>query len=548
MNKIIWLISLTLILTCLTWPLETLANNPRILDSERLDNLSTDEVYPKIESDIKEPEVKIKPALLPDNFIIKRLSIINSTLSNDAKLKLIRKWHNKPIKDDDLKTIANELKKIYKENDFALYTVVIPKQTFQKGNVILAVVEGRIKSVELTSEEGKNTGLIKEYLKILTKETPLKKSTLERQLILIKEIPGIEMKARFKGTKKPGEITLVLDIEQEAYDVALSYNNFGPDITGMGQFETKLTLYDLPINNSQTAFIYGFPDDLERYSFYGIRHKKIIGSSGASLNLSGNLLKTTPPDSDSEGKAHILSAQLIHPFKRTYKNSVLGFLSIDVLNSENAVLGQVEVSEKTRNIRSGLSISKTFEDGSKFSAQPILSMGLNGFNAKTFDRVYGDPSYIKGNLKLQYQKELIWNFSTTLSSSFQYGNGALPSSEQITYGGKQFGGGYRSSNFASDDGALGKIELRHNISNYYNSTLFPSIQAYTFLDGALLHNRDSSFLKGSANASSGGLGLRFSVLDKAVFQIQGGYPLSGRDDGFEYQDDWLLTLSLRSLF
>lgn len=109
-------------------------------------------------------------------------------------------WRNdigKAVSILHLYEIAAAITARYRSDGYALSRAYIPAQEIENGVAHIAVVEGYIGDVRFDGEMPKSH-LLKEAYRRLTSERPMNIKTLERQMLLLNDLPGIDFKAVLK--------------------------------------------------------------------------------------------------------------------------------------------------------------------------------------------------------------------------------------------------------------------------------------------------------------------------------------------------------------
>lgn len=526
------------------------AEAPRLIDNNRLDN------RPPAARPSGAPVSAAKPdlqglAAIKAHFRLDRLEVEGSTLPPADLNQIAARWHGRVIEGPDIATLAQQLANLYRKRDYALFSILVPKQSFARGRLRLVAVEGRVSDVVIGGDTKGDLSLVTAYGQKIAAENPLRQSTLERYLLLMSDIPGLTVGSRFAASGRPGEVVLQLQLKQKKFDAGLSYNNLGPGITGKSQFAASGQLNALLRQGERSEFTYGFPDDFHLYHLYQLAHAEPIGTEGMTAELTAAYLETRPDGATTTGTGLTLGAALDYPFLRSQKTNISGTAGFDMLNNENAVLGQVSTTERTRNLRGGLSYARQGARDSLFSINGIASVGVNDFGARSTGTAYGDAGFLKFNSRAAYAKPLASRLTFRARAAGQLASSRLPSSEQLTFGGQDFGGGFPTADFEGDGGIEGLGELAFALMDPATAAadkLLSGAETYVFVDGARLYNRNDLVLASDIRAASAGAGLRASVYDKAVGQLQVARPIEGEHDGFQNADGWLFSFQFRSQF
>lgn len=116
--------------------------------------------------------------------------------------------------------------------------------------------------------------------------------------------------------------------------------------------------------------------NLRNYRQLGASYALPIGSDGLTLTGNAIWLETRPPELDVEGTAKLGSLTALYPLLRTFRSAADLTFGIDAIDSSNAALGNIIVTEKTRAARLAGSFVAASE-AHNFSATGTLSQGLD---------------------------------------------------------------------------------------------------------------------------------------------------------------------------
>ena len=127
--------------------------------------------------------------------------------------------------------------------------------------------------------------------------------------------------------------------------------------------------------------------------------------------------------------------------------------------------------------------------------------------------------------------KLDWGFGLVLSAVGQYSRNVLPSSEQVSFGGRRYGLGYPPGELAGDKGYGVSLEVNRNISTGWNR--LKTVQPYLAVDHARAwYNEDGLYESQSAALTSAALGIRLSDERYFVADLNVARPLrNGPYDG-----------------
>ena len=132
--------------------------------------------------------------------------------------------------------VAARLQKKYRDDGYFLTRAIIPPQVGRDGRLRIMVVEGFISAIQFQGTVGRVRNLIESYLEQVLNERPLKLQTLERYLLLAKDIPGVDVNGVLRpAPDQVGAAELVVTAERKRFDGMALVDNFGTDSTGKWQ-------------------------------------------------------------------------------------------------------------------------------------------------------------------------------------------------------------------------------------------------------------------------------------------------------------------------
>ena len=445
----------------------------------------------------------------------------------------------RPLGQQTIEAAAKAAADLYERSDIALYTIAAPRQDLTSGVLRLQAIEGYIAQTALQGDvKGRDLKLVAAHAERLTTEKPLKRKTLERRLSLIRDIPGLTAEARLLPGKAPGSVVLVLDLKQRGPTLNLSVNNRGSSLLGRTQLQADLDLYSTFRQGDQTRLTLGLPTDWDRFQYYAVQHSQPIGADGLRLQVSGGYFRTRP-DNGTKGKATFGGAQLTYPLIRSYEHNLYLTGALDGIDSENAVFGQGVATERTRVARAAAAWSLA-KPKSQASASATGSFGIDGLGARTTTGI-ADADFVKANLRGGYDQALGDRFVVRLRAAGQFTSDLLPSSEQFSVGGSEFGRAFEQSIVLGDTGAAGSAELAWRPPGLPKA--LDGSEIYGFADAAQVTQtgRFGAPDRDYDLASTGG-GVRLAFGKKGGLGLEGAYALDDPRPG--HDGSWRLGINL----
>ncbi len=456
----------------------------------------------------------------------------NTVFSSDTLRRLVADHIGQSIQVETLTTLADRITQYYKQNGYILSRAYVPPQTI-KNTVVIKVREGRLGDVIVQGNQRYSDRLISNTLQIVRNRGAVNLKDLERGLLLLTDIPGLEVKATLKPGTDPGTTDIVLEAtEDRGYHVGFDYNNYGTDVVsehrfGVSTSATNLTgMGDLFTVRGVTGEE-GFSGLLYARADYSM----LLGYEGARWGLYLQHLEYELQEEfevfDYEGRSFAGGAWVSYPFFRTRQFSWWGEVGVDVLNQEQEIMGEDIGEDRVRPFH----VTNTFQINDRFGGRNSLRlnavfnkdsfMGGTDNEDEDFIRQESEFNFFKLELDVARYQKLPAGFGLILSAFGQASGDRLPSSQQLAMGGQGTVRGYEQSEFSADTGAYFNAELRIPILGAETvkwfgtgKTIGETLQLALFLDGGFANINDtlsdSEEEMDDADFGGGGLGLRFT--------------------------------------
>ncbi len=141
---------------------------------------------------------------------------------------------------------AQEVSAYYSARGYILTEAYIPNQKVENGVVKMMVNEGFIDEVEIKGNKFTDKESIKKRFFNVQAENIMQESTLERVLLELNDVRGVQAKSTLKPGKVSGSSDLVLEVEEtRPYFFGIDADNFGSEFTGQARFGTTAIVNNL---------------------------------------------------------------------------------------------------------------------------------------------------------------------------------------------------------------------------------------------------------------------------------------------------------------
>ncbi|MFV3074858.1 ShlB/FhaC/HecB family hemolysin secretion/activation protein [Niveispirillum fermenti] len=446
--------------------------------------------------------------------------------------KIYEEYKGKTITVSTLFTIRNRLAAEYRKHGYFLTRVILRPQTLSPGEdgetVYMDVVQGVITDIELAGDAGPVGGRILAMAGRLKDRTGVRMQDVERLLLLIQDLPGIAVRARFSAapdSRRNGQVRLTLEVARTAYSGIANIDNRGSSFVGPWQIGAGLSL------NAMTSL----GERVEAYLFSAGGQEQLYGQLAVTLpvGLDGTLLRVhggygpsrpggTLGQAGFESTVLVAGATLSHPVIRSRRTNLTLAAGVTVNNADIDLNPPDATSQRLseshlRVLR--LSADLSYLDGWRGATQlsAAFDRGLHIFgatprNAALTARPQSTPEMDKLSARITRRQALeSWgtvDLDLVASLVGQYAFDVLPPSQKAQLGGMEIGRGYYYGQLTGDHMAGGSLELVATRSLDW-SLAGSSTGLYGFYDyGTVWNIADSDPPRRHLHSLGGGMRLR----------------------------------------
>ncbi|HBR68284.1 MAG TPA: ShlB/FhaC/HecB family hemolysin secretion/activation protein [Rhodospirillaceae bacterium] len=453
--------------------------------------------------------------------------------------------------------IAGALTSKYRNDGYILTQVVVPPQTIEGGAVRLQVVEGFVGNVGVQGEENAQAAaLINKYAGQIQTGGALNVRDLERWLLLINDLPGVEARSVLSPSKtQAGAADLRVILERDPWDAMVSIDNYGSRFLGPIQVAGAASANSYFGNNERItgqvvlAPELGVDSRFFELGYFAASYEQPIWNRGTVIEVLGSHTNTRPGHSlaefDVEGRSNFASVKVTHPVIRSRTTNLYANLGFDArnVNSKNNIEdtrrdrirairagGRVEILDTLLGLL-GVGINTANVEVSR--GVDILGASDKGENNLT--RPQGDPTFTKVEGGLQRLQRLTSNVNLLLAGRGQYSANKLLSSEEFGIGGINSVRAYDPSEIIGEHGIEGKAEVQWN--EPYPVEGIENYQLFTFFDAGRIWDEDSTTNDlERESVTSAGFGVRADITTQTQAGAAVAFPLNRDVEANDDQD------------
>ncbi|WP_050468487.1 ShlB/FhaC/HecB family hemolysin secretion/activation protein [Herbaspirillum chlorophenolicum] len=403
----------------------------------------------------------------------------------------------------------------YREHGYLLARAYLPAQRLDQGLVRLLVLEGRLGEIRLHNESRMDSATLRQRLDRIGLGLPLAGTRLERELLLINDLPGVAVRSALTPGSSVGSTDLEVQVADERnVEGEVSLDNHGNRYTGAVHANAALAL-----NNPL-----GIGDQLQfnaissgsGFNYGRLAYQLPLGAAGATLNVSYAAMAYRVGSDfsrlDASGSARLGSAVLAYPLVRSRRLNVGLQLRLETKRFNDRI-GLIDSRRNKRIDAATTAVTVDSSDGWLGGGQSraLLGVTLGRLQLPATEvaddqighRTEGRFSY--GSLQATRLQALGSQWEGLLQLSAQYAAGNLDSAQKFSMGGPYAVRASPSGEAPADDAVMLNVELRRALSYQW--------QAFSFVDAARGRLNHSPLASDGANLrhlSGVGLGARWN--------------------------------------
>lgn len=464
------------------------------------------------------PKEPVRPAKRSASTVrveVKGFRITGVRAFPEAELqKLLADSVNKTLDLEQLRELAGRITRYYREHGYLLARAYLPAQEIRGGIVEIAVLEGRLGKLKIENHSLVSDAAVRRTLADIQVGKAVEAGSLERRLLLLNDLPGVEV----RSTLKPGASVGTTDLDVQLLGTRrltgyAALDDFGNRFTGDLRLGAGLNV-NSPTGIGDSLSLQGIAAaDLD---YARLAYQMPTGAQGLMLgaamsHLSYELGKDFAP-LKAHGTAEIGTLYALYPLQRSRARNVnlqLAYEGKHLEDREDAIgvandkviwvwtLGAS--GDRIDGVAGGgvwnWSVAYT---GGKLSLDPI-SEGLDAAGLRT------QGGYTKVAAQLARIQSLADRLSLYVRVSGQAAGKNLDASEKMALGGPFGVRAYPQGEAPCDDALLGDLELRYALGEGWQLTGFADAA-----DGRISHAPLAGTRDNSRSLSGAGFGLNWS--------------------------------------
>jgi hemolysin activation/secretion protein len=458
----------------------------------------------RIQEQLRAPEVPKKPAAAPQirieppagdakadtpPFYVASFRVTGATRYNAPSLERLLGAAQRPMTLREVQERAERITNAYKGQGYVVARAVVPAQDVRDGVVEIRVIEGRYERIDIANASDMSETFLRSILGDVREGALVHGPTLERAVLLISDLAGVQPKATLEPGAQPGTTNLTLEITPtKSVEYDLTVDNAGSTFTGKNRLTAGVTLNSPgDIGDRVSARLITSGRGLNSFR---LGYERPLGADGVRGNLYwSNTTYSLGEQFESlqaTGTARAWGAGAAYPWLRTaqynfrliangeYRELEDRIASFDIVNDKSAHMLQWGAGGDLRDalFGGGLTAFQALMTNGQLS---IHTPALETSDAQTA-RTNG--GYKKLTVALNRLQSVTEDMRLVLTYMGQQASDNLDSSEKFSLGGISGVRAYPPGEAAGDDVHLFQAEARINAGQWQGGQLVPS----AFLD------------------------------------------------------------------
>jgi len=453
----------------------------------------------------------------------------NTLIANDKLAAAVAEFVGRPIDFAGLQNAAIAVATAYREAGWVV-RAYLPQQELADDTVVIQIVEAKFGATRVEGETVRTSAARLERMVERQQKpgAPLSAAALDRSLLLIGDLPGVNATGRLAVGVNQAETDLVLDVIDGALvNGTLTADNAGSRFTGVARIVAAASLNSrLGIGDRADALLL----HSEGNDYVSLGYSLPVGFAGWRIgakasHLDYDIVAREFKALDAHGASNTLGLETTYPLLRTRLTNLYFALNVDANRFENSSGGVTTTDYEVQSATAGLYGNRydRLWGGGATTASVLFTEGdvdLSGSPNQLVDSLTTrtEGSFQKVNFTFSRLQVVNESLSLFASLTGQTASRNLDSSERMYLGGSQAVRAYPENEAGGSEGMMANFEAR--------SPLTQSITLISFIDwGQVRVNKDND-IPGAApknDLSLTGIGVSLGWAARFGLNLKGTY-------------------------
>lgn len=421
------------------------------------------------------PELRIDPAAAPaapaaneQKFPVKQLRITGTHVYPEAALLALSGFGGPSgLSLSELRAMAQNIAAYYRQHGYFLAQAYLPAQDVKDGTVTIAVLEGQYGQVELRNNAKLSDGLARALLDGLHSGDTVAIAPLESRLLLLSELPGVNVQSTLVPGASVGASDLIVDLQPGPLVTgSVDADNQGNRYTGADRLGATLYLNN-PSGYGDLVSVRALASDAGmRYGRLAYQAHLARATAGVAYSRMQYRLGEEFASLRASGAATVASLYGSYPLLRSRDRNLTAQLDVDDKTFRDRAEATASLADKKARLAM-LSLNGDARDAYSGADTYTLSwirgdIVLAGLAALAADAATArtDGRYDKLSFSATRQQNLSASVSLYAAINGQLASKNLDASEKMGLGGSGGVRAYPSGEAYGDQGYTLNLETR----------------------------------------------------------------------------------------
>lgn len=485
-----------------------------------------------------EPDIRIQeraaPASAPANpvrIVVRSLRVQGAVVFAEPELLALTGFRpGAELSLAELQAMADRIAAHYRRNGYFVAQAYLPAQDVRDGAVTIAVSEGRLGAVQLRNSSPVSDRVAQGMLAGLAPGDVLATPAVERRLLLLSDLPGVDVRSTLVPGASVGSSDLVVDLEPgRRVTGSVDADNAGNRYTGAWRLGATVNVNE-PLGLGDVASLRVLTSRGLKYARASYQLQVGVGQVGAAYSWLDYSLGREFESLGAHGNARIASIYGRYPVVRSRNDNLYVQLALDAKEFEDHVDAVPATTERNSRVLMA-SVFGDHRDG--FGGGGLSSYALTwatgeldietpAARAQDALTARSNGHFDKFSFSAMRLQRLGGPFSVYAGVNGQLASKNLDVSEKMSLGGMSGVRAYPEGEAYADEGALLAVEGRMDLPPLAAS--WPGrMQLLAFVDAGRVRMNHSPWAAGANRRTLSGWGLGANWGDPGNFLVRAYY-------------------------
>lgn len=487
-------------------------------------------------------------------FLVRKLLLTGDiSVAREPLLALVREAVGQTLTLAQLQRFADRITAWYRERGYPFARAYIPAQTIDQGQVEILVLEGRYGELRLDNRSGvQGDGVIARMLHRLQTGEPIRQPALDRTLLLLQDIPGVQARGSLQPGAQVGRSDLEVQVDRaQPYWASATVDNSGSSSLGRKRLSGTLGMAGL-LGTGDTLTLNMLGSGSSSLKYHRIAYETFVDGDGTRVGAAYSDLLYRLIGSfsslEAHGTANVSSLWLRHPLLRSRDANLNLQLQQEHVKLRDRIDLYAMFNDRHLRVRT-LTLSGDLADGLLGGGQNTASLSAVAGNL-SFDNELEGAADANGLIKQGNFNKLGFYFNRlqtldrinrlSLTVQGQHALRNLDSSQKMSLGGPTLLRAFDVSALSGDTVSATTLEWQRELS----LPLAGQWQSIVFWEQgrSRVNHRPVTDGANIATLEGGGIGLRWTGPDQwrsSLHLASSIGPVSGMVGGSRAMQAWL---------